>query len=146
MKRIHSNLSQKTLDARASYRDRIDLLRSRASLLTGRDKVLMTMYLENGNSFRQLARLAGVSETNIARRIRKLTRGLTDGKYITCIRNRERFTGIEMSIAKDYFLTGLSMKKTASKRRLSYYCVRETLKKIQLTIDIIKTIRNSKAG
>jgi len=141
MKRIHSNLSQKSLDARGSYRDGIDLLRSRASLLTGRDKVLMTMYLENGNSFRQMAQLSGVNETSISRRIHRLIKRLMDGEYITCIRNRERFTGIEMAIAKDYFLMGLSMKKIAAKRQLSYYCVRETLKKIRLIIQITKTVR-----
>jgi predicted DNA-binding protein YlxM (UPF0122 family) len=131
MKRIHVNLSQETLDARTSYRDKIDLLHSRASLLAGRDKLLMTMYLENGNSFRQMAQLAGVSEANISRRIHRLIKRLMDGEYITCIRNREKFTETEMIIAKDYFLMGLSIKKIAAKQQLSYYCVRETLKKIR---------------
>jgi hypothetical protein len=36
-----------------------------------------------------------------------------------------------MTIAKDYFLMGLSIKKMAVKQQLSYYCVRETLKKIR---------------
>jgi len=118
------------------YRDRIDLLRSRVNLLTGKDKLLMTMYLENSNSFRQMARLAGVNETRIARRIHKVTKRLIDGEYITCLRNRNKFTKTEMVIAKDYFLLGLSMKKIAGKRRRSYYRVRETLKKIQRLVTI----------
>jgi len=124
---------------RNEYRDRIDLLRSRVNLLTGKDKLLMTMYLENSNSFRQMARLAGVNETRIARRIHKVTKRLIDGEYITCLRNRNKFTKTEMAIAKDYFLLGLSMKKIAGRRRRSYYRVRETLKKIQRLVTIVNS-------
>ncbi len=136
MKKIHANISEAAKEAKRGYRDRIDLLRSRVNLLTGKDKLLMTMYLENGNSFRQMARLAGVNEANVARRIHRVTKRLIDGEYITCLRNRDKFTQTEMSIAKDYFLGGLSMRKIAIKRHHSYYQIRQTLKKIQ---DLIKT-------
>lgn len=136
MKRIHTKISERTLKDKNEYRDRIDLLRSRVNLLTGKDKLLMTMYLENSNSFRQMARLAGVNESRIARRIHKVIKRLLDGEYITCLRNRNKFSKTEMGIAKDYFLLGLSMKKIAGKRRRSYYRVRETLKKIQRLVTI----------
>ena len=136
MKIIHANIPQSTLTAKNACRDRIDLLRSRAGLLTGKDKLLMTMYLENGNSFRQMARLTGVNEACIARRIYKVTKRLLDGEYITCLRNRDKLTKAEMGIAKDYFLLDLSMKKIAKKHNSTYYRVRETLKKIQRLIKI----------
>jgi len=131
MKKIHTNISQKTQEAKNRYRDEIDLLRGRLNLLNGKDKVLMTMYLENGNSFRQIALLTGISDTSIARRIKGLTKRLIDGQYILCLRNCDKFTREQMTIAKDYFLTGLSMKKIAIKRHQSFYHVRETVKKIQ---------------
>ncbi len=131
MKKIHKNISQKTLEAKNQYRDEIDLLRGRLNLLNGKDKVLMTMYLENGNSFRQIARLTGVSDTSIARKINGLTKRLLDSQYIVCLRNRDKFTREQMAIAKDYFLTGLSIRKIALKRHRSFYHVRETMKKIQ---------------
>ncbi len=131
MKKIHKNIPQSSIKTRTEYRDRIDLLRSRVSLLTGKDKLLMTMYLENGNSFRQMARLVGVNEASIARRIHKVTKRLMNGEYITCLRNRNKFSKGELDIAKDYFLAGLSMKKNAEKRDSTYYRVRKTLKKIQ---------------
>ena len=131
MKKIHVNISQTTLEAEKRRRDELDLLRSRLHLLNGKEKVLMTMYLENGSSFRQIARLAGVSDTSIARRINILTERLTDGEYITCLRNRDKFTRDQMTIAKDYFLVGLSMKEIAVKRRWSRYHVRETIIKIK---------------
>ena len=143
MEKVHKNIPQSTLTAKNACRDRIDLLRSRVSLLAGKDKVLMTMYLENGNSFRQMARLVGVNEASIARRIHKVTKRLIDGEYITCLRNRNKFTGIELDIAKDYFLLGLSMKKIAKKRNSTYYHVRETLKKIQRLVTTIETAKKT---
>ena len=137
MEKIHRNVSEVALQAKENYRDRIDLLRSRVSLLTGKDKLLMTMYLRNGNTFYQMAKLTGVNEATVARRIYKVTKRLMDGEYITCLRNRDKFTEEEMAVARDYFLGGKSIKKIAGKRRLSYYRVRQTLKKIQ---EIVKTI------
>jgi len=137
MERIHKNVSENTLKAKNSYRDRIDLLRSRVSLLNGKDKLLMTMYLKNGNSFRQMAQLAGVNEASIARRIHRIIKRLTDGEYITCLRNRDKFTRAEMAIAKDYFLLGLSIRKISTKRRWTYYRVHQSLKKIQRLVQTI---------
>jgi len=108
-----------------------DLLRSRINLLSGKDKLLMTMYLEKGNSFRQMARLAGVTEECIARRIHRLIKRLIDSEYIICLRNRKEFNDIEMYIAKEYFLLGLSMRKIAENRQMTYYQVRKIIKKIQ---------------
>ena len=146
MKKIHKNIPQSSVTTKSEYRDRIDLLRSRVSLLTGKDKILMTMYIENGNSFRQMARLVGVNEASIARRIHKVTKRLMNGEYITCLRNRDKFSKGELDIAKDYFLEGLSMKKIAKKRDSTYYCVRKTLKKIQGLIACPLVARPQSAG
>ena len=136
MKKIYENISHRTSKIKKEYRDRIDLLRNRVSMLTGKDKLLMTMYLSNSNSFRQMARLAGVSEASIARRIRKVTKRLIDGKYITCLRNRDKLTRGEMAVAKDYYLLGLSQRKIAIKRNHSVYRIRKILKRIQ---QLVKT-------
>jgi DNA-binding transcriptional regulator YhcF (GntR family) len=96
------------------------------------------MYLENGNTFRQMAQLAGVNEATIARRIYKLIQRLLDGEYITCLRNRKLFSAREMKVAKDYFLLGLSMRRIAAKRECSYYRVRQALKKIQALVQVKK--------
>ncbi|MCJ7691867.1 MAG: hypothetical protein MUO22_00430 [Sedimentisphaerales bacterium] len=143
MEKIHANIPGEEVKSRNVFRDRIDLLRSRAELLTGKDKVLMTMYLKNGTSFRQMARLIGVNEASIARRIYKVTQRLIDGEYITCLRNRDKFTLTEMRVSKNYFLGGLSMKKIAKKQGLTYYRIRQTLKKIER---LIRILNRAKAG
>lgn len=127
---VHSNIAESAGAARILCRERIEVLRGRVELLSGRDKVLMVMYLENGNSFRQMARLAGVNEGTISRKINKISHRLIDGEYITCLRNRERFTKMELGVARDHYLLGLSIKRIAAKRGCTYYRIRQILKRI----------------
>jgi transposase-like protein len=120
---------------RSFYMERINLLRSRAEMLKGKDRALLKMYLDNGSTFRQMAQVAGVNEATVARRIHRLVRRLLDGEYIMCLRNRRQFTELEMSVAKRYFLSGESMRKIAAKEGVTYYQVRQTLKKIQALVE-----------
>ncbi|MHC4483071.1 MAG: helix-turn-helix domain-containing protein [Planctomycetota bacterium] len=135
MQTMHANVPQEASEAKSAYRDRIELLRSRVSMLTGKDRLLMTMYLENGNTIRQLARLAGVSEASISRRIHKITKRLVDSRYMTCLQNRDKFTRAEMAIAKEHFLLGLSLKGIARRHRCSAYHVYKVVRRIQKVID-----------
>src|SRR4030042_4189725 len=111
MKRIHKNIAEQTNNVKDRHRGGIELLRSRLNLLAGTDKLLMTMYIEHGNSIRQIARIRGATETSVARRIRAISKRLTDGPYIDCLRNRDKLTGCQLAIAKDYYLMGLSMRQ-----------------------------------
>jgi predicted DNA-binding protein YlxM (UPF0122 family) len=113
------------------YDDRIDLIRCRAQLLTGRDRTMIQMYLDNTGTFRQMARLAGVNEANVARRIHKLVRRLLDGQYITCLHYRDKFTDEQIEMARDYFVDGLPMREIADRHETTYYAVRRTMKQIQ---------------
>jgi predicted DNA-binding protein YlxM (UPF0122 family) len=111
--------------------DKIDLLRCRAGLLTGKDGALMQMYLNGTGTLNQMARLAGVNEANVARRIHKLVRRLLDGQYITCLRNRDKFSEEQIEIARDYFVDGLPMTEIADRHEITYYEVRKTMRQIQ---------------
>ena len=139
MKISKANLSETGPKEDSESRDRVNLIRQRLSILSGEDKLLMTMYWENDNSLQQISKLAGVSRAIIARRISKLTERLIEGQFIDCLRYRNRFTHSEMTIAKDYFLLSLSMKKIAEKRHLSFYHVRKNLEKIQQILTTVST-------
>jgi len=131
IRQVHMNMSEKLAQLKRVYREEIDLLRSRIKLLSGRDKLLLTMYLDKGTSFRQMAQLIGVSDTIIARRIYRLIRRLTDGRYVACLRNRSRLSEAELAIAKDHFLMGLPIKKIAQKYEFTEYGVDKTLEHIR---------------
>ena len=135
MKQTHENLSDALIAGRNRRREQIDLLINRLDLLDGKTKVMMKMHFENGNSFRQIARLLGVSETSIARRIHRISARLLDGKYITCLRNRDRLSQNQLSVAKDYFLSGFSQSKIAERKHWSLYRVGRIIKEIQSIID-----------
>ena len=66
MKKIHENIPHRTLKIKKDCRDRIDLLRIRASMLTGKDKLLMTMHLRNIICFRLRAGGGGLNVLRIA--------------------------------------------------------------------------------
>ncbi len=134
MGKVHDNLLQEMPEAKAECRDRIEMLRGRVNLLKGKDKLLMTMYLDNSNSFRQMSRLAGMDETSISRKISRIIKRLMDRKYIICLQNRNRLNTAELAIAKEFFLLGLPIKKIAARRRWTYYRAYKTIKKIQQRI------------
>ena len=92
---------------------------------------MMTMYLKNSGTFRQMSRIAGINEANVARKIHKLIRRLLDGQYITCLRNRKNLTVEQIKIARDYFVDGLAMSEIARRHEISYYAVRQAMKRIQ---------------
>jgi predicted DNA-binding protein YlxM (UPF0122 family) len=139
MEKTRKNISEELLTAKEKYRDRAELLRNRLDLLSGKDKLLMKMYWENGNSLSQISSLAGSNRRSIARRIHKITERLMEGKYIICLRYRDRFTILELAIAKEYFLLGLSIKTIAGKRNWSYYRVRQILQRIQLVLELVSS-------
>ena len=131
MNRIHGNVSEQTLNARGLKRDQIELLRGRLNLLDGREKVMMVMHVENGNSFRQIARLLGLHESTIARKIHRLSRRLVDSEYLGCLRNRDKLTAGQMALARDYFLKGLSKREIAQKKHCSRYRVGRVVDEIR---------------
>lgn len=115
---------------RSRRREAVELLRQRAALLDGKQEALMQMYFEAGSSYCRIARLAGVNETTIARRIRAITRRLVSGPYLQCLRHRRELSSIEMSIAKNYFLQNLPIDRIAAENGWSYYRIRTTVAKI----------------
>jgi transposase-like protein len=137
MRLVHGNLAGSAVRGRSERRGRVEVLVSRLELLGGMDRVIMTMYLVNGNSFRQIARLMGVNESNVARRIRRLIRRISDGGYMTCLRNRGRFSREEMDIAREYLVLGWSMNRIARERGMTYYRVRKMVKRIQAVVEAL---------
>lgn len=131
MEKTHNNITAAHIKY---YRDRIDILQRRISLLTGTDRVLMTMYFENGSSFRQISRLVGMHQSNIARRIQKISKRLLEGSFILCLQNRDKLTAFELKVAKHYFINGLSMKKISKVRNTSCYRIRKAVRKINSII------------
>ncbi len=115
--------------------EEVDLLRRRAAILSRADRTLVLMYLEKGSRFSEIAQVSGLNEANVARRINKLVGRLMDGQYITCVRHRALLGTLNVAIAKDRLIEGLSVRRIAAKRRTTIYRVRRGLVQIQLLLD-----------
>jgi len=110
-------------------RDGVEVLRMRAHLLAGNDRAMLEMYLEHGNSLRQIGRLMGLDPRNVGRRIRRITRRLIDDTYAICLGNRDDFNGRELALIKDFFVGGLSTRGISRKHAVTLYRVKTTLRK-----------------
>jgi len=102
-------------------RDPGERLRIRAAQLVGEDRALMALYLEGGNSYRQIARLTGQYPTSVARRIRRITRRLLDETYPLCLQNRAAFSVFELAVIKDHLARGFSYREICHRRHASLY-------------------------
>ena len=121
--------SQKPL--KKALKSRPDLLKARAIWLQGKDRLLIKMYLDNGSTFRQMARLAGVNESTIARRIYKIVKRLLDAHYLAALRHSEEFSLLQMEIVQDYFIRGLTKSQIAAEYGCSRYHIDKTLLQVQ---------------
>ncbi len=104
---------------------------SEAGRLKGRDRVWVLMHLKNGSSINQIARLSGVSPSTVSRRIRRTVALLSGGRYLSRLKYSRRLSPVEIQIAEDNLVRGLSMRQIARNHRLSYYRVRMTIKRIR---------------
>jgi predicted DNA-binding protein YlxM (UPF0122 family) len=137
MKRIHSNISEGQILGELRQGG-FDLVRQRIGLLDGKDKILMSMYYLDGCSFRRIARLLGVNECSVARRIRKITTRLLAGQYIRCLRNRQFFSSADLRIAKDYYVGGWTFRQIAAERVCSLYEVRRAIERIEAILGAVE--------
>ena len=114
-----------------SLPEQMDTVRKRFHLLGNQDRLIISMYFDNKMSYRQIALLLNTYPNSVSKRIRKIIFELTIGKYIFCMKKRDIFTILEMEIAKDYFIRGLSIKQIAKKKNTSFYHIREILKEVR---------------
>jgi len=131
MKVVNEDVVMEGGDVRRQRRDMVEVLRRRVELLRGKDRLMMKMYLENGNTVSQLARLAGVNQSSVYRRIRRLTKRLIDGEYIRCLKSGHEFSRLELEIAREHFLDGKTYKEIAERIGCTCYRVNKIVRSIR---------------
>jgi predicted DNA-binding protein YlxM (UPF0122 family) len=134
MKRVYENLSEGIAGCSEKERDKAERLRFRAQMLDEKDRLLIRMYLDNGASIRQLAKLTGQSEARLSRRINNLIERLNSDAYIRCLQHTDKIEQFEMEFARAYFLRGLSMREIADENGCSYHSVRKAISRIKWLI------------
>jgi DNA-binding MarR family transcriptional regulator len=111
--------------------ERVDLLRMRSGLLRVQERAILEMVFRAGYRPTHIARAMGLHPSNVSRRITKIVRRLAGGEYLACLRRWERFSEVELSMAREYYLRGRSMNAIAAKLGLSRYGVRRLLASLE---------------
>lgn len=129
MRRSDYDSNPWTRDRRIEGRNIAEMLRVRTVLLAEKERALMRMYLESGQSIRRIACLAGTSPTTTSRRIRRIAGRLMDNTYLTCVARRSEFDTFELAVIRDHFVRGLSMVAISEKYDITYYRIRAIVHK-----------------
>jgi len=111
--------------------ERMDLLRMRSGLLRVQERAMLEMVFRGGYRPTHIARAMGLHPSNVSRRITKIVRRLAGGEYLSCLRQRERFSEPELAMAREYYLRGRSLNAIAAKLGLSRYGVRRLLASLE---------------
>lgn len=141
----HSQLSDISQQAVVDLRTDAEKILQRAQQLPEPDRTVVTMYLQNANSFRQIAQLTGLSEATVARHIREILTTLSDEKLHTVLTSSRFLSRRQRKIVRDYFFGGLTVSSIARKYRMSYYNARRIIsivRKITQQNKYKTTVRN----
>lgn len=130
----YETLTQNNQQAVKDLRTETDKIRCRAQRLPDPERTLVTMYLDNANSYRQIARLTGLNESTVSRRIRKIIRKLRNDRLNAALVAGDTLTQRQKKIARDYFLLSMTLKQIADAHHTSYYNVRKTVRSIHKTL------------
>ena len=110
----------------------------RIPLLESEDRVLMTLYLEDGHSYGEIAHLTGTRATTVSRRIRKIVRRLTDETYQRCMNPQPVFDATELAVIRDHCVRGLSGQEISRRHNISHYRVRSIIQRAHLFADSVR--------
>lgn len=118
-----------------------ELLLLRSNLLAKEDQTLLQMVLERGGTFNQIARLTGKSPSSISRRFRRILNQLLARELTALLEQKKSPDPVEISIARAYFVQGLSQRAVCVKLGISAYRVRTAIATIRKII-YQKTLNN----
>ncbi|MFA5783574.1 MAG: hypothetical protein WC962_01710 [Phycisphaerae bacterium] len=128
---LNESLIQTNQDAALHLRDAVESLCEKADQLAEPDRTLVRMYLENANSFRQMAKLLGVSEVTVSRRVKKIIARLNEPQTESLFNTKIRLKPKQRKIATAYFINGQGVETISRKYRLSCYKIRKVINSLR---------------
>ncbi len=130
-------------DRRQEAREAAELLLLRGHLLSRDDRVLLQMVFDRGGTFAQISRLTGLSATTVSRRFHRILKKLMARELVALLAETKQPDPLEISIARAYFVQGLSQQDISKKLGISAYRVRLTIRGIRRLV-YQNTIRRAK--
>lgn len=102
-------------------------LSSRIDMLSEQQKTFVRLFMSS-QSFRRIAKTAGVHEATIARRLKRIAERIGNNDFIAVLSQNGNLTGEEMEVLKDRFVNGMAVKTIAENRKMTCYRVKKIIK------------------
>jgi DNA invertase Pin-like site-specific DNA recombinase len=102
----------------------------RIDILSEKQKAIVRLFM-NSHSYSYIAKIAGVNEVTVARRLQKIARYISSDNFFVALSENKNLPAEKMEILKDYFVSGLAIKTIATNRNLSFYRVRKIIRQMR---------------
>lgn len=119
------------IDYRQIRMDQEELLQIRMDLLEKQERLVLEIYLQHNFSVNQMGELAGKEPRALARRMRRLIKGLLGDEYINVIRHKSEFTPLELKAAYDHYLLGMGYRSISRKRMVTKHAAEVVLRRLK---------------
>jgi predicted DNA-binding protein YlxM (UPF0122 family) len=102
----------------------------RVDILSEKQRTLVRLFM-NSHSYSSIAKIAGVNEVTVARRLKKIARHISSNNFFAALSENNNLPAEKMEILKDYFVSSLAIKTIAKNKNLSFYSVRKMIRQMR---------------
>lgn len=114
-----------------NVRDMAEMVLRRAELLDTADRALLEQVLGRGVAPRDVAAVKGVSTRTVQRRVRALTRRLTDPQVLHVMRHRGQWEKLTAEVATAVWIRRWTLRRTAKELGVSLHRVRQRVEAVK---------------
>ncbi len=91
------------------------------------EQAALVRFFQNTPNFSVIAKMAGVNEATVARRLKKIARYISSEDFS----GKNSLTPQQTEILEDHFVSGLSIRTIAKNKNLSVYEVRKIIRQVR---------------
>lgn len=125
-----------TLDLRRRARlDRNEMILARVGWLTEQDRAVLEGVFRTGQTVRELARLLGVSERKLGRRVHRLVERVLSDRFAFVMRHHGRWSPARRRVAVACVLEGRSVRAARGDLGLSMHTIRGHLAAVDAMLE-----------
>ena len=124
-------LFERLRNSRRKVIENIKKIGLEADLKDLEDRVIVNLYFNQGLTYSNISKVLGISESSVSRRIRRIFKRLNDRRLFIDVMKKKQLSIKQSYIARDYFITGHSIRDIAQKYRMTRYEAHITIIKIR---------------
>ncbi len=111
--------------------DVFELHTARVEMLNN-EQITLVKIFQNRPSFRAIAKMAGVNEATIARRLKKIARFISSESFSAALSRKYNVPQEKMNVIAKHFINGLSIRAITQNTGLSVYKIRKIISQMRI--------------